>query len=129
MTERARISRKLIGVCHLLELGDLDDSYYMHHNRLLRAQEVLSEISEMSSETDNIKTKEVRKIERLECYLGQILEGEGDKDMSDLENVTEVISSGLAKKISEPEDFEGYRSDKKEYAEEIGLDIRIRGSA
>lgn len=129
MTNRTNISRKLIGVCHLLELGGSDGSYYMNYHRLSRAQELLSEICEEAGEVEEMKTKELRTMERLENYVTQVLEEDSDKHMSDLENVTEIISSGFAKKINEPDDFEGYRPEKKKYAEEIGLNIRVRGSA
>lgn len=129
MTSRTNISRKLLGVCHLLELDGSDGSYYMNYHRLSRAQDLLNEICEEAAEMEEMKTKELRSMERLANYVTEVLEQDSDKHMSNLENVTEIISSGFAKRINEPDNFKGYRPDKKKYAEEIGLNIRIRGSA
>lgn len=129
MTSRKRISEKLVGVSHLLDLDNRQCSYYMNHERLSRAKNLLEEICEDAKSSETIKTNEIRTIERIDQYVKEAIEKENDKNMSDLDDVVEIISCGLAKKIHKPEEFNGYNPGNKKHAEKIGINIRIRGSA
>lgn len=129
MTDREAISKKLVGVCHLIDIEWNESSYYMNYNRVSRAKEVLEETCEEIKQVEDIRTKEVRMVERLDKYLEEAITEEGDREISDIEDIVGIISNGLARKIEDPDSFQGYKPSTKRCAEKIGLNIRIKGSA
>ena len=113
-----------MGVAHLIDV-EYDSSYYGYENRLEEGLDGLDECIERAEETDCLEKTELRHIRRIRYYVEEHMEDD-DKSVSEIRSVVKIITNGLAKKVYEPDDFEGYTPEIEKHADMVGIQVRSR---
>lgn len=121
---REKIAEKLIGAGHLIDIN-YHKSYYGYQNRLNKGIETLDECVELAEGTECLETSEVRQIQRIKYYVEECVEDE-EKSLSDIQSAVQIITNGLAMRICNPDDFQGYTPEVEKHADLVGIQVRSR---